>query len=366
MLRVLGVWMPDHIAVVLWKGLMLILIIAQICFSTYIVCFLPPWERNFKNPIFVMDFIGDLLFIVEILTQFQIAFYSQGELRIYRSQIIANYLGSTFLWDMISMLSLIGRYLSDSAWVNLLLVVNIRIYKLWPNMSTIEDFFQFSKEMSATLRVVKLIVVICLFAHYCACILYSLTKIEDADVSWIHKIGSDMDHAELYMVSLYSSVFLMSTGGFGDVIHQTQLERGVYVAVMIANSIIFGYILSVIGNLLIEVSAYSTEAKHKIRVLTKYMNEKGLNKNVQSKIRKYLEFFLDKENADKIEGDDILKMLSPNLQEEIVREVNAKILSDSYVFSANYRKRFLYLVSKDLIERSFGPEETLFYVSLCV
>jgi len=59
-------------------------------------------------------------------------------------------------------------------------------------------------------------------------------------------------------------------------------------------------------------------------------------------------------------------MLSPNLQEEIVREVNAKILSDSYVFSANYRKRFLYLVSKDFIERSFGPEETLFYVSLCV
>ena len=94
------------------------------------------------------------------------------------------------------------------------------------------------------------------------------------------------------------------------------------------------------------------------------MNEKGLPKDVQSKIRKYLEFYLDRENTAKIEGDYIMKMLSPNLQEEIVREVNAKTIIDCYIFSSNFRKKFLYLVSKDLVERSYGPDETVFLVRL--
>ena len=232
-------------------------------------------------------------------------------------------------------------------------------------MASIEDFFQFSKEVLATLRVVKLTVFICLFAHYCACLLYVITLIEDYDENWISMANLlHKQEVELYVVSLYWSVTIMATVGFGDIFPTTLLERIALVAIMIFTSIIFGYILSTIGSLIMEASAYSTEARHKIRILTKYMSEKGLNKNAQSKIRKYLEFFLDRENAAKLEGDGIMKMLSPNLQEEIVREVNAKILSDSRVFSANYRRKFLYLASKDLIERSFGPEETLFYVIL--
>ena len=61
-----------------------------------------------------------------------------------------------------------------------------------------------------------------------------------------------------------------------------------------------------------------------------------------------------------------MKMLSSNLQEEIVTEVNAKVLSDNYIFSSNFRKNFLYSVSKDLVERSFGPDETIFQVIITI
>lgn len=101
-----------------------------------------------------------------------------------------------------------------------------------------------------------------------------------------------------------------------------------------------------------------------MRLLTKYMKEKGLNKEIQSKIRKYLQFYLDKENTMKTRGDNILQLLSLNLKEEIIKEVNAKILNDTYMFSSNFRKKFLYLISKDLIEKSLAPDEIVFYVSV--
>ena len=93
------------------------------------------------------------------------------------------------------------------------------------------------------------------------------------------------------------------------------------------------------------------------------MSEKGLSKDIQSKIRKYLEFYLAKENRLKTEGDNIIQLLSQNLKDEIIKEVNAKILNDSYMFSFNFRKKFLYIISRDFTERAFGPDEIIFRVS---
>ena len=92
------------------------------------------------------------------------------------------------------------------------------------------------------------------------------------------------------------------------------------------------------------------------------MSDKGLSKDIQSKIRKYLEFYLAKENRLKTEGDNIIQLLSQNLKDEIIKEVNAKILNDSYMFSFNFRKKFLYIISRDFTEKAFGPDEIIFRV----
>eukprot|EP00330_Aristerostoma_sp_ATCC50986_P004416 CAMPEP_0114580904 /NCGR_PEP_ID=MMETSP0125-20121206/5074_1 /TAXON_ID=485358 ORGANISM="Aristerostoma sp., Strain ATCC 50986" /NCGR_SAMPLE_ID=MMETSP0125 /ASSEMBLY_ACC=CAM_ASM_000245 /LENGTH=253 /DNA_ID=CAMNT_0001772701 /DNA_START=1443 /DNA_END=2204 /DNA_ORIENTATION=+ len=152
----------------------------------------------------------------------------------------------------------------------------------------------------------------------------------------------------------------MVTVGYGDVHPVTTNEKIVMILVMLASSIVFGYILSSIGGIIVELSNYSSENKEKMRMITKYMNEKGLNKDIQNRIRKYLEFYLDKENTTKAEGNDILDFLSDNLKDEIIKEVNAKILADCYMFSSNFRKRFLYQVSRALSEKSYGPDEMIF------
>ena len=363
-MHILDPWKPDSFFVILWKMFIVCVILMHCFFSTYLYTFVPEEEQNFDNPIFLVDFIGDLFYVLEILSLFQIGYYYHGELRCERSDIISHYLTTKFPLDIFTLLSFLGRFLTNSKWEFLILMTLVRMYKIKPLFATIEDYFQFSREAISVLRVLKLSGLMIVLAHLCACALKIVTEWESNEDNWILASGlQGKSEKEIYVTSLYWSVTTMTTVGFGDIAPKTMVERIFVVAVMIISSIIFGYILSTIGTLLLEVGARSSEAKEKIRILTKYMNEKGLHKDIQSKIRKYLEFYLDRENTAKIEGDYIMKMLSPNLQEELVREVNAKTIHDCYIFSSNFRKRFLYIVSKDLVERSFGPDETIYLVS---
>jgi len=69
---------------------------------------------------------------------------------------------------------------------------------------------------------------------------------------------------------------------------------------------------------------------------------------------------LDKEHTKKQSGNDILHFLSDNLKEEIIKEVNAKVLYDTNMFSVNFRRNFLYIISRCFNERTFGPDEVIY------
>ena len=100
-----------------------------------------------------------------------------------------------------------------------------------------------------------------------------------------------------------------------------------------------------------------------MRLLKKYMNDKGLKKETQDRIMRYVRYYLGRENASKIQDSDMMQFLSDNLKEDIIREVNVKILSDCYMFSHNFGRPFLLAVAKELVEKSYGPDEYVFQVT---
>lgn len=332
--------------------------------STYIQAFVDENTIDFGDKTAFTSLIGDIIYVFDIILNFHTAYYYHGELRSSRKDIVAHYLKTYFMWDIISILGIPGILFPTTFWHDLLFFNLLRLYHVPGYMNRIEDYFQFNKYIGSIVKLLKLSLIIFIFAHIFACIFYAVTLVETDEQSWLQNddmnlIGRPIE--DIYIASLYYSITTMATVGYGDIYPRSKLERVVAIAIMIMSSIVFGYTLSSMGSIITDLSNYSSEAREKMRVITKYMNEKGLAKDTQNRIRKYLEFYLDKENTMRTESEDILHFLSDNLKDEIIKEVNAKILCDCYMFSSNFRRKFLYTVSRSLIEKSYGPDEIIFH-----
>ncbi len=99
-----------------------------------------------------------------------------------------------------------------------------------------------------------------------------------------------------------------------------------------------------------------------MRLLKRYMDDKGLKKETQDRIMKYVRYYLGRENVSKIKDSDMMQFLSDNLKEDIIKEVNVKMMSDCAMFSYNFGRPFLLAISKELTEKSYGPDEYIFRV----
>lgn len=214
-----------------------------------------------------MGFIVDIVYVASILIKLRTAYYHQGELRTKSSDIVLDYLKGSFLIDIVTEVSLIGRLTvnnaSDSFQKYLVLLTILRIYQIRDLIASIEDHFQFSRGVKTMLEVVKMCIAIFILAHWFGCILYSVTKTEVGwPTTWVTVANlQDQEVIDVYAASLYWAVATMSTVGYGDITPQTTRERMVTVVIMIFSSIVFGFLLSSIGSLLLDFSTFSSESR---------------------------------------------------------------------------------------------------------
>lgn len=108
----------------------------------------------------------------------------------------------------------------------------------------------------------KLSCFIFISAHLLTCLLYVVSQWEEASFNWIDTARVDPNILwDVYIAGLYWLITTMVTVGYGDIAPVTTNERIVMVVVMLASSIVFGYILSSIGGIIVELSNYSSENK---------------------------------------------------------------------------------------------------------
>ena len=102
--------------------------------------------------------------------------------------------------------------------------------------------------------------------------------------------------------------------------------------------------------------------REKIRSVRKYMNQKNLGKNIQTRVKNYIQYMIDSRTLYKHDDEEFFELLSQNLKDEIVSEINGKILAESKLFSVNFTVKAASQLAKYMKEAFVSPEEVIFEV----
>ncbi|KAL4460148.1 hypothetical protein ABPG73_000257 [Tetrahymena malaccensis] len=92
-----------------------------------------------------------------------------------------------------------------------------------------------------------------------------------------------------------------------------------------------------------------------------FMNRKNINSSLKSRIKFYLKFLASQQrHRDKKEEDKILNMLSNKLRNEIVEEINLKIINKHSLFIANFSQKVIKEILFLMEEIIVAPNEIIF------
>lgn len=93
-----------------------------------------------------------------------------------------------------------------------------------------------------------------------------------------------------YITSFYWSTITTLTVGYGDLVPGNDIERLTCSSLVLICSIVFGYTISRIGSIFAQMTENNQRYKDTMAQLNSYVKKRKLNKQLQTKVKKYLEY----------------------------------------------------------------------------
>lgn len=238
----------------------------------------------------------------------------------------------------------------------------LRAFKLKKIFGKLEDYMQLSPTLNAILALIRLSFMIICIAHWCACGFHLIAMFEESSYSntWLRQFHiEDEDWTVRYITSIYWALATMTTIGYGDITPTTNPEKIYAMLMMILSSGVFGYTMNRIGNILQSFNETSLEYKIKLFQINQYMRKKNVPKELQARVRKYLEYTLDPDKTNQIDEKILETMLSKNLQDEITVYISGNIIKQYDFLYKIFSPDLLFKTSFHIHEHIYGPEEII-------
>jgi len=365
---------PTKLIRLIWDIFVVFFTLYSLITVPYRFCF-EGRNNNQYIPLTILDKVQIIFFLVDILLNFHTAYYEDGALIFDRTKVVKHYLRTWFIGDLLASLpyewtnNWIQEKYGDTdetstvatvlGLVNFLQVVRIaKITKLFKEL----DYIIYNKIiLNGIVSLLKLCIIISFLAHWCACFWQYMIYNIDGD-NW-SKQDSDLNiegQTGQYIAALYFSMTTMLTVGFGDIIPTTSVQRLYTIFLMVMGGGVLGYALNRISTILQTLEDEKVKVRKKILAISRYMQKRNLNKDVQQEVIKYLEFIFEDQNMMNQYENDMFNLLSLELKGKVYEQMNGKLIYENKVLMANFSKRLLYQVSAKIEERTFTPGERVY------
>ncbi|EAR98953.3 cyclic nucleotide-binding domain protein (macronuclear) [Tetrahymena thermophila SB210] len=303
----------------------------------------------------VFYYIPAIALIISIFSKLNTGFFKENIAVHDRKKIFLNYYYSGEL--MIDLITVLSFFATQDIYDYVFLL--LKIYQIQNSIVKVDTKFSLSQRFPLSFQIFKLIFIVMILAHLNGCIFHQVAK--NVDESWITKNNlKTANWYEQYINSVYFSFITMVTVGYGD-ITPVSLQEKVFVIFMVVYSCgFFGYIVSSIGNIFTQRAQIQANYKRQLVDMIQYMKTRNISQVIQQQVFQYLHYLEQMDYYNHQKGEEIVKKLSPYLQQQININSYYPFLKSSNYFKLNFKDTILINASLKMKELTFGPGQIIF------
>ncbi|XP_029970803.1 potassium voltage-gated channel subfamily H member 6-like [Salarias fasciatus] len=347
-----------------WDWVILLLVIYTAIFTPYSATFLLSEQEEAAmqscgyscSPLSVVDFIVDIMFIVDIIINFRTTYVnSNDEVVSQSSRIAVHYFKGWFLIDMVAAIPfdlLISRsgeevVRAGGEGETTTLIGLLKTARLLRLVRVARKLDRYSEYGAAVLFL--LMCTFALIAHWLACIWYAIGNVEratSAGIGWLDNLGDQLGRPyndsvlgsgpsvrDKYVTALYFTFSSLTSVGFGNVSPNTNSEKIFSICIMLIGALmyasIFGNVSAIIQRL------YSGTARYHAQMMRvrEFIRFHQIPNPLRQRLEEYFQHAWSYTNG--IDMNAVLKGFPECLQADICLHLNRTLLQNCKAFKGS-------------------------------
>ena len=371
---------PDDSFKLFWDIVILLLMGYTVTFTPYQVAFI---ETN-SITLDALDYLIDALFVLDVIFNCFMAYTNKEEVLVVNHwKIFKNYLTSWMMFDLASSFPFQFIF-EDSGWGTLLRLSKIprlyrlikvfklfRLFKVLKNkgsfLSCLECFSRFSVGLE---RLVYLIFSFFIICHLFACFLYFVSSFNSDNIdNWIYKYGiQDASLEQKYLASVYWTVTILCTIGYGDVTAASEIERVMVALVELGGVFFYSYTIGTITSLMADMDKRQLNTDSKLKILHDIAQKYQLSRPFYEKLKNAVVY---NQASLSSERNDLLTNLPKRLAMHLNIIMNKSLIEENRFFESKNIKFITTVISylkplkvkpKEIIYKKNEPTEDIYLI----